>query len=112
MEGVIVGQALIQPSFVAPPTFDSRANAATIHAKPAHDSGVGSATRQRVAHADCRLQGLPTGQLIGEVLNQPWFVGHPPPMYINGSRICVDPHGCYVPTQYQYNPATGNYDVQ
>jgi hypothetical protein len=76
--------------------------AAAIRARPAH----------RVRAGDCRPQHLDRGQIIGAVLGQPWFVGRPPPMYINGCRIQVDPHGQYVPSEYQYNPATGNSELQ
>jgi hypothetical protein len=86
----------------APPTFSTSATAANMHAKPAPQSRAGY----------CRPQHLDTGQLIGAVLSQPWFIGQPPPMYINGRRILVDPHGHYVPSEYQYNPATGNYELQ
>jgi hypothetical protein len=87
---------------VASPTFNSSAMAAKIHAKPAHVSG-----------ADYyRTQHLDTGQVIAATLSQPWFIGQPPPMYVNGCRIWVDPHGHYVPSQYQYNPETGGYDLQ
>jgi hypothetical protein len=83
-------------------TIDSGAIAATIHARPAHQGSTGY----------CRPQHLDSGQVIGAVLSQPWFIGRPPPMYINGCRIRVDPHGYYVPSEYQYNPATGSYELQ
>jgi hypothetical protein len=87
---------------VAPLTFNSSATAANIHASPAHQGRAGY----------CRPQHLDTGQVVAAVLSQPWFIGRPPPMYINGCRIRVDPHGHYVPSEYQYNPATGSYELQ
>jgi hypothetical protein len=87
---------------VAPPAFNNSAMAANIHARPAHQASAGY----------CRTQHLESGQVIGAVLSQPWFIGRPPPMYINGCRIRVDPHGHYVPSEYQYNPATGAYELQ
>jgi hypothetical protein len=99
-------RTLTTPIFIgliaAAPTFNGGAMAASIHAKPAQQSRASS----------CRSQHLDRGQVIGAVLSQPWFVGRPPPMYINGCRIQVDPHGYYVPSEYQYNPATGGYDLQ
>jgi hypothetical protein len=77
---------------VAAPSPNGGAVAANSHAKQAHEGGASA----------CRPHQVPiTGQLIGQVLSQPWFIGHPPPMYINGVRICVDPHGYYVPSEYQ-----------
>jgi hypothetical protein len=87
---------------VAALTFNSSAMAASIHDKPARQSRAGY----------CRPQHFDRGQVIGAVLSQPWFVGRPPPMYINGCRIWVDPHGHYVPSEYQYNPATETYELQ
>jgi hypothetical protein len=87
---------------VGPLTLGNSAMAANIHPKPALQGRAG----------DCRPQHLDTGQVIGAVLSQPWFVGRPPPMYINGCRIRVDPHGHYVPSEYQYNPATGTSELQ
>jgi hypothetical protein len=72
---------------VAPLIFTSSAMAA--HARPAHEGRAGY----------CRTQHFGTGQVIGAVLSQPWFIGHPPPMYIQGCRIWVDPHGYYVPSE-------------
>jgi hypothetical protein len=78
------------------------------------DSAMAAAThaKHRVASAACRPIHASTDQLVAAVLSQPWFVGKPPPMSINGRRVCVDPHGEYVPAQYQYNPATENYEAQ
>jgi hypothetical protein len=76
------------------------AMAATTHAK------------HRVASAACRPIHASTDQLVAALLSQPWFVGKPLPMSINGQRVCVDPHGEYVPAQYGYNTATGNYEAQ
>lgn len=84
------------------PLDNSGAMAANIRAKPAHQGRAGY----------CRPQHLDKGQIIGAVLSQSWYIGRPPPMYINGCRIWVDPHGHYVPSEYQYNPATGAYDLQ
>jgi hypothetical protein len=89
-------------AIVAALTFDSSAIAANIHARPAHEGRAGY----------CGPQHFDKGQIIGAVLSQPWFIGRPPPMYINGCRIWVDPHGHYVPSEYQYNPATGSYELQ
>jgi hypothetical protein len=83
----------------APPAFSSSAMAATLHGKPRH-----------FAQSSC--QHLDRGQVIGAVLNMPWFVGNPGPQYIGGCRLRVDPNGTYVPSEYQYNPATGGYDLQ
>jgi hypothetical protein len=97
---------------VAAPTFNGRVLAANIQAKPAHEGRADLVKPRRVAQSSCRPQRIPTRQLIAEVLSQPWFIGQPPPMYINGVRLCVDPHGEYVPSEYQYNPATGSYELQ
>jgi hypothetical protein len=83
----------------AAPSFGDSAAAAPLHAKPRH-----------VAQSSC--QRLDKAQLVGAVLSMPWFVGNPGPQYIGGCRLRVDPHGTYVPSQYQYNPATGGYDLQ
>ena len=87
---------------VAVLTVNNSAMAAAIHPRPAHQDRAGY----------CRPQHLDSGQVIGAVLSQPWFIGRPPPMYVNGCRIWVDPHGHYVPSEYQYNPATGSYELQ
>jgi hypothetical protein len=83
----------------APPVFSSSAMAGTLHAKPRH-----------IAQSSC--QRMDKAQLVGAVLNMPWFVGNPGPQYIGGCRLRVDPHGTYVPSEYQYNPATQGYDLQ
>jgi hypothetical protein len=82
----------------APAAFNDSAVAATIHAKPRH-----------LAQSSCRLD---KAQVVGAVLGMPWFVGNPGPQTIGGCRLRVDPHGTYVPSEYQYNPATGGYDLQ
>jgi hypothetical protein len=85
---------------VAPPTFGSSAMAASIHAKPAH---AGPPQRHRVA-SFCRPQHVNREQLVAGALSAPWFVGNPPPLYINGARVCVDPHGT---PWWHTDPATG-----
>lgn len=82
------------------PAFSNSAMAATLHPRPRH-----------LAQSSC-TQRLDKAQVVGAVLSMPWFVGKPGPQYIGGCRLWVDPHGTYVPSDYQYNPATGGYDLQ
>jgi hypothetical protein len=82
------------------------------NAMPARQGGAGLPARHHVAQSYCRQQRFDTGQVIGAVLSMPWTVGPPGPLYVGGCRIWVDPHGTYVPSEYQYNPATGGYDLQ
>jgi hypothetical protein len=86
--------------------------AANIHAKPAHEGRAGLPTRRHFAQSDCRQQRFDTGQVIGAVLSMPSRVGPLGPLYVGGCRIWVDPHGQYVPSEYWYNAATGNYELQ
>src|ERR1700686_1660037 len=86
----------------APPTFGSSAMAANIHAQPPH---ARSPQRRRLAQSYCRPQHVSREQLVAGALSAPWFVGNPPPLYINGVRVCVDPHG---PPWWHTDPATGN----
>jgi hypothetical protein len=92
---------------VAPAGFNSAMAAA-----PVHDGRAGLPKQRHFAQSGCRQQRLDRAQVVGAVLSMPWFVGNPGPQYIGGCRIWVDPHGHYVPSEYQYNPATGNYDLQ
>jgi hypothetical protein len=94
---------------VAPPGFNNSAMAANIHAEPVR---AGLPKQRHFAQSGCRQQRLDRAQVVGAVLSMPWFGGTPGPQYIGGCRIWVDPHGHYVPSEYQYNAATGNYDLQ
>jgi hypothetical protein len=89
----VIGLMLVAPA------FSNSAMAGTLHAKPRH-----------LAQSSC--QRMDRAQLVGAVLSMPWFVGNPGPQTIGGCRLRVDPHGTYVPSEYQYNPATGGYDLQ
>jgi hypothetical protein len=82
------------------------------NAMPARQAGAGLPTRHHVAQSYCRQQRFDTGQVISAVLGAPWTVGRPAPLYVGGCRVWVDPHGTYLPSQYQYNPATDGYDLQ
>jgi|SRR5665213_2376545 len=92
----------------APATFSNSATAATTHARSTHESGAGLSKRHHLAQSSCRQQRFDTAQVVGAVLSAPPLG----PLYVGGCRVWVDPHGHYVPSEYQYNPVTGNYELQ
>ena len=93
---------------VVPLVFDGSAIAATAHAEPNHKDHAGPAKRSRVARSACQPLHVSREQLINGVLNLPWFIGKSQPLYINGQRLCVDPH----PYSYYTDPETGAAVIQ